>query len=252
VTIKPISALKDNYIWCIVLSDQTCIVVDPGDAAPVLDFLKEHHLDLRAILITHKHYDHTDGIKTLVQTNPIPVYGPPIPHVDHLVEEGDTVIITEQFNAQVLAIPGHTLEHLAYHYPGRVFTGDTLFTAGCGRVFEGTAQQMYHSLCKLNALAGETLIYCGHEYTENNLHFARLVEPNNKEVVQRLTEVAQLRLTGLPSVPATLALERKTNPFLRCDHPDVIAAATRYCQKRLHSPVAVFAVLRDWKNKMSN
>jgi hydroxyacylglutathione hydrolase len=247
--IFPICAFKDNYIWCFS-HNAHCAIIDPGDAKPVIAALQERELTLSAILVTHHHYDHTQGIQGLLCYQPVPVYGPQeIPQVTIAVHTECSFVLAEKtFEFVVFAVPGHTLDHIAYYYPGLAFTGDTLFTAGCGKIFEGTAKKMYASLAKLNSLPEETLIYCGHEYTENNLRFARLVEPSNIEIKERLQETIKLREKNLPTVPATLKLEKSTNPFLRCDQPDVIVAASQYCQRALDNPIEVLAVLREWKN----
>jgi hydroxyacylglutathione hydrolase len=252
--VHPILALTDNYIWCLVQPNRECVIVDPSEASPVFRYLEQHALTLTAILITHKHYDHTGGISELIKAWPVPVYGSEqIPSVSVVMDRDRTITLTgSQLQFEVFLIPGHTLEHVAYYHPeGHVFTGDTLFTGGCGKIFEGTAQQMYHSLLTLKALPKETLVYCGHEYTENNLKFAQVVEPQNRDIEERLLATQTLRRRQQPTVPAPLSIELKTNPFLRCDHPDVIAAASAYCMRSLQDPVEVLATLRTWKNHYS-
>lgn len=248
--IFPIPALKDNYIWCLH-DNKNCAIVDPGEANPVIETLEKHSLTLTAILITHHHYDHTNGIDALLEYKKVPVFG-------SKEIAPATVPVSDNFNFTLdlmgmsfttLGIPGHTKEHVAYYQPGSVFTGDTLFTAGCGRIFEGTITQMYTSLSKLASLPEDTLIYCGHEYTENNLKFALHIEPHNREIQNRLNEVQILRKKNLPTVPATLALERNTNPFLRCDQPEVIASVSEYAKKPLQDPIEVFGFLREYKNR---
>lgn len=252
-TVVPIPALKDNYIWMLVDSDlQQAVVVDPGDAKPVLQALKLSSLKLTAILITHHHWDHTNGIGKLLEHYAVPVFGPAREDVDGKnvsLSEGEQV---ELFNGSVklsvLDIPGHTHGHIAYHRHGVLFSGDTLFTAGCGRVFEGTPEQMYHSLSKLAVLSEETLVYCGHEYTLANLHFAQVVEPNNLDINERIQRVSVLRNQNLPTVPAALHEEKLTNPFLRCHLDAVKQSAEQHANKKLSSPAEVFAVIRQWKN----
>lgn len=253
LTIKPIPALKDNYIWLIIHSPSaTCLLVDPGEAAPALAALTRQSLKLVGILLTHHHYDHTNGVADLLMVNQVPVYGSAleqIPTVDHPLNGGETLEFPEMaLSLQVLSIPGHTLGHLAYYGAGALFCGDTLFTAACGRVFEGTMQQMYRSLQRLAALPADTKVYCGHEYTAANLPFALAVEPDNPQLQRRVADTNQLAAQGLPTVPSTLALEMATNPFLRCDQADVKLAAEQYCGSRLEHPHEVFAVLREWKN----
>ncbi|MBA2654633.1 MAG: hydroxyacylglutathione hydrolase [Gammaproteobacteria bacterium] len=248
-SIFPILAFRDNYIWCLQ-KDFYCAVVDPGDATPVIKLLQEKHLTLSAILLTHHHYDHTDGVKGLLDYANVPVYGPhAIAQVTRpIVLDGQFDIDEIGLNFTTFGLPGHTLEHVGYYDAGMVFTGDTLFTAGCGRIFEGSIEQMYQSLIKLKSLPETTLVYCGHEYTENNLRFALLVEPDNEEIKQRYNETLLLRKNNTPTVPASIAIEKKTNPFLRCDQKNVITAAEKYAGSPLTHPVEVLKALRDWKN----
>jgi hydroxyacylglutathione hydrolase len=249
-TVIPIKAFKDNYIWCLLDSNKTCIVVDPGEAKPVLHFLQDNELELSAILVTHHHQDHTGGIKELLSIKQVSVFGSSkIPFITCAVKDNSVIEIansTQRF--MVIAVPGHTLDHVAYFQSGLVFTGDTLFTAGCGKIFEGTAYQMYDALFKLGQLPDETLIYCGHEYTEGNLRFALLVEPRNEHIKDRLHITEQLRKENKPTVPAPLSLEKLTNPFLRLNHEDVIAAASCYYKKNISDPIIVLKALREWKN----
>ncbi len=252
-TIIPLPALNDNYIWMMVHPDEPlAAVVDPGDAKPVIEALKEQQLTLTAILITHHHWDHTNGISKLLEYSHVPVYGPandPV-HCSRPLKAGDKIYLDElQATLKVLDIPGHTLGHIAYVGEGLLFSGDTLFTGGCGKVLEGTASQMHHSLSQLAALPSETLVYCGHEYTEANLRFAKAVEPNNPDLSARIVEVAEKRAKNQPTVPAPLGLELKTNPFLRCHIPEVIESASKHVGQSLHDPVEVFAAIRSWKNE---
>lgn len=251
--VHPICAFNDNYIWLIIHPEtRTCAIVDPGIAEPVLQYLEQQSLTPIAILITHHHWDHTNGIAELLSQFPIPIYGPikdNIPLVDHPITEGDKIILPSlNLNLSILDIPGHTKGHIAYHGAGILLTGDTLFTGGCGRLFEGTPEQMLTSLSKLCALPDETLIYCGHEYTEKNLQFAQIVEPNNQHVESRLLEMQKQRKQNLPTVPASLAIEKQTNPFLRCHLPSVAKAAENYSGKKLMTSIEVFAIIRAWKD----
>lgn len=247
-----IPALKDNYIWAIVDdTSHSVIIVDPGDATPVIDFLKQKHLSLAAILITHHHWDHTNGVAELVNHFNVPVYGASkknIPQVTNEVHDGDQISIGD-LHFQVLAIPGHTLDHVAYYAPDILFCGDTLFSSGCGRIFEGTPEQMYQTLQKLAALPADTKIYCGHEYTLNNLRFAQVIEPRNVEVDRRLQQIKLLRDNNLPSLPSLLSNEKKTNPFLRCDSPEVKTSVEKYAEQLLDNPVSIFTYLRKWKDQ---
>lgn len=254
IEVLPIKALQDNYIWCLInRANRHCVIVDPGEAAPVFTMLRANQLKLSAILITHHHWDHVNGIAELLAQFDVPVYGPalePVVGLTHPVQ-GSAEIVLEDMHLhwQVMDIPGHTLGHIAYYTPGLVFTGDTLFTAGCGRLFEGTAEQMYASLLSLKSLDDNTLVYCGHEYTAANLKFAQCVEPDNLDIQQRIEQVTRLREANSPTVPALLATEKLTNPFLRCDQPVVINAAEHYAGKKLNTPQAVFEIIRNWKNK---
>ncbi len=251
--LTPIPVLSDNYVWLVgAPGARQVLAVDPGDAAPVLRHLVAQGLELVGVLITHHHGDHVGGLQDLLTHRPAPVWGPRREHVrgvDHPVGDGDAVRLPAAgILFEVLDVPGHTAGHVAYHGGGLVLAGDTLFAGGCGRLFEGTAEQMAASLARLAGLPDETRIACAHEYTVVNLEFARAVEPDNPAIAARLEGVRALRTRGLPTVPSTLAEERLTNPFLRCAEPSVAAAAERRAGHPLDSPVEVFAVLRAWKN----
>ena len=228
-------------------------VVDPGEARPVKDYLEKEGLTLVAILATHHHPDHVGGIAELVDMIKVPVFGPkgePIPALTHPVGQGNKVdipLLNASFD--VLDIPGHTRAHVAYYGLGSLFSGDTLFACGCGRVFEGTAEQMLDSLTKLAALPDETRVYCGHEYTLANIKFARAVDPGNSVLAAREERAQRLRDAGKPTLPSTLGEERATNPFLRCADPVVVESANKYLGARIGDPARVFAAIREWKNK---
>jgi hydroxyacylglutathione hydrolase len=249
-TVSRIQAFKDNYIW-LLHSGSTAVVVDPGAAQPVLDVLKRENLSLVSILITHHHDDHQGGVVGLLAHYPAEVFGPAqefITGITQPLQGGETIRIGAlKVDFQVLAVPGHTRGHLAYYGAGSLFCGDTLFGAGCGRLFEGTAAQMADSLARLAALPDDTAVYCAHEYTEANLRFARAVEPNNPQVQNRSRQVAAARAKGLPTVPSTLALEKASNPFLRCQENEVIASAQGR-RAEVQNAVEVFTVLREWRN----
>lgn len=252
IQILPILGFKDNYIWCLI-NEKTkhCIIVDPGEAKPVLTQLKQLNLKLDAILITHHHWDHTNGIRSILKHHHVPVFGPAkekIAGVNNPVDEGDKIELVNWPIFEVLAIPGHTLGHIAYLGNSLLFCGDTLFTAGCGRLFEGTPEQLLNSLNKLAQLPDEVQIYCGHEYTLANLHFAQAVEPHNIHIKERLEKTRELRQKNLPSVPSLLSEERLSNPFLRCDNPEIKRRIEKRTGKKLATPVEIFTYLRQWKN----
>ncbi len=249
-------ALSDNYIWVIHGTDESKILlVDPGEATPVLAYIKKYNLTLEGILLTHHHFDHSRGISTLLTHYPhIPVYSSQIdtvPRVTHWVKEGDKIVFSN-LNApiSILDIPGHTHGHIAFIYQNALFSGDTLFSVGCGKVFEGTMSQMADSLNKLKQLSPDTLVYCGHEYTLANIAFAQIVDPHNLALKQRKKQVQNLRKQNHPSLPITLDIELQTNPFLRCDIPNIITAVQTYAQKPLPDPIAVLSTLREWKNSV--
>ncbi len=254
LNVTPIRAFQDNYIWVIRSSDgQRVTIVDPGDARPVLYALREEGITPVAILITHHHMDHVGGVRQLLEHYPkLPVYGPAHERITGITKrlvEGDTVTIPEidaQFRVQ--DVPGHTSGHIAYYGEGALFCGDTLFTAGCGRLFEGSPVQMHASLSKIAALPGDTLVYCAHEYTLDNIAFAKWVEPNNTDLLQREQDARALRARDLPTVPSRLDVERSTNPFLRFNEPEVIAAAENFAGRRLAPGAETFGVVRYWKD----
>ncbi len=260
IEVLPIPAFKDNYIWLIVNRPGTssstvpdhCAIVDPGDAHVVLKALSTYNLTPAAILITHHHHDHTGGLDLLLKTYDIPVYGPAneiIPAVNLPVCDADYVSLPHGLGTfLVMDIPGHTNGHIAYYGESILFCGDTLFAAGCGRLFEGTASQMYQSLNKIAALPLTTHVYCTHEYTLSNLRFAQEVEPHNQAITDRFNETKKCRAAGKASVPFILEIEKRTNPFLRCDNQAVLQAAEHYAGKPLQKPEDTFATLRRWKD----
>ena len=255
MNVLALPAFSDNYIW--MLHDGVgAAVVDPGDAAPVCAALDAHGLVLKAILVTHHHADHVGGVQALRDRLQGPVYGPArerIPEPFVPLAEGDHVdLLGHRFD--VLDVPGHTAGHIAYVVrqtdadEPMLFCGDTLFSAGCGRLFEGTPEQMQASLAKFTALPGDTRVYCTHEYTQSNLRFALAVEPENPEVQAASARCAELRARGDITLPSTVAAELRFNPFLRCAEPAVAASARAHGASD-NSPLAVFAALREWKNQ---
>ena len=247
-----ISAFTDNYIW-LLRQGTSALVIDPGDAAPVLDVLKREGLTLDAILITHHHQDHQGGILALLENYPAAVYGPGNESITALTQplHGGETLRMRPFNSEfrVIAVPGHTRGHLAYYSEKSqsLFCGDTLFGAGCGRVFEGTHAEMHDSLMRLAELPDQTAVYCAHEYTEANLRFALAVESGNRRLQSRANDVAVARAKGLSTVPFLLELEKATNPFLRCTIPEVAMAAQERAGQT-GKPEQVFSILREWKN----
>ncbi len=254
----PLPAFTDNYIWMLHDSRQA-LVVDPGDPAPVLQALNDLGLSLQAILVTHHHADHVGGVDALRDATGATVYGPTrerIPEPLVPLSQGDAVE-SLGLRFDVMDVPGHTAGHIAFycadlHDDGAplLFCGDTLFSGGCGRLFEGTPAQMLHSLDQLAALPGNTRVCCAHEYTLSNLKFARAVEPGNAALLHHISHCEALRAQNLPTLPSTVALERDINPFLRVRHAAVAQAAQSHdAQVHQENAVAVLAALRQWKNE---
>tara|TARA_R110002110_G_scaffold14698_1_gene67646 strand:- start:72226 stop:73002 length:777 start_codon:yes stop_codon:yes gene_type:complete len=255
LTIEPIPAFNDNYIW--LLYDEAtrhAFVVDPGDAAPVIERLDALQLELEGILITHHHFDHVGGLADLGERYKPTVFGPDNPAISGItdvVQAGESItVLGAPF--EVMAVPGHTLDHIAYYSAGEtpiLFCGDTLFAGGCGRLFEGTPPMMLQSLQSLADLPGNTQVYCAHEYTLANLAFARAVEPDNFALQERIERAQRTRQRNEPTVPSDIALERATNPFLRCAQPDLHnALRTQGKITDEQSEVSVFTAVRSWKD----
>ena len=251
INIEPIKAFNDNYIW-LVTTNEGSVVIDPGESSNLINFIDLNKYKLEAILITHHHFDHTGGINDLITRDAIDVYGPNnnIDLINKRLREGDKVsIIGLEF--EILEVPGHTLDHIAYYCKNNgspiLFSGDTLFSGGCGRVFEGTYQQMYKSIKKLKNLPKNTQIYCGHEYTISNLEFAKTVEPFNKDIISSYNNALNLQNNNIPTLPTFLSSELKINPFLRSDIKEVQANIIEKF-KTDKAEEEIFTAIRKWKD----
>lgn len=251
-TLTPLPAFADNYIWLLTDASGNAAVVDPGDAKPVQRALDAQDLKLTAILATHHHADHVGGAAELAARHGCPVFGPAREASEVVtvpLEEGRVVEVPGLgARFRVLDIPGHTAGHIALFGHGILFSGDTLFSAGCGRLFEGTPAQMSGSLAKLAALPESIRVCCGHEYTVNNLRFAAALEPANRAIREHAEHCIALRARGQATLPSTIAMERSINPFLRCSEPAVREAASKHAGEALTDPVEIFAVIRQWKD----
>ncbi len=264
IKIEAILTFQDNYVWAIH-NDHTAILVDPGEAGPILTWLANRNISASAILVTHHHRDHVGGISDLLKRAPIPVYGPARGTATAIpVSEGALLTFDSLgLNFKVIETPGHTLDHVCYlasefanespetgsHQDLYLFCGDTLFSCGCGRLFEGTPTQMHASLSRLAALPEQTLVYCAHEYTLANISFALEVEPENPDLIERHKEALALRKQGKATLPVSIGRERKTNPFLRCDQSSAIDAASQHFNNPLSPGVETFAAIRAWKDE---
>ena len=251
LTVTPIPAFNDNYIWALH-DTRDAVLVDPGDAAPCMAFLEARGLNLAAILVTHHHGDHVGGLATLAERYHPRIYGPALENIagtTDAVSGGNNITIANPgLTFEVIATPGHTLGHVAYYGSGRLFCGDTLFACGCGRLFEGTPAMMAESLGKLSQLPDDTQVFCAHEYTLSNIRFAKTVDGENTLLMAREKHNKALRAGGQPTLPSTLALEKATNPFLRCQEPALVRAAEAKLKRAPRDAVEVFTALRQAKD----
>jgi len=251
INIEPIKAFNDNYIW-LATTNEGSIVIDPGEAHKTIKYLKENDLNLDAILITHHHFDHTGGIEDMLKFRNVDVYGPVnnIPSINKQLRDGNLFSVIG-IDFKIIEIPGHTLDHIAFFSENNgnpvLFCGDTLFSSGCGRVFEGTFEQMHKSILKLKSLPANTKIYSGHEYTQSNLKFAMEVEPLNQKLISRYNDVQDLLNKGIPTLPTTLELELEVNPFLRCHTREVQNSVVKQFNTSNHED-EIFKALRQWKD----
>lgn len=247
--ISSIPAFDDNYIWLIKNDENHCVIVDPGDANPVLERLKKENLTLDAVLITHHHHDHVGGLATLLTHFPdLTVFGPAstnISNLTHVLNDRETFTVLSTLFT-IYAIPGHTLDHICYYADDMLFCGDTLFSGGCGRLFEGTPEQMYNSLSFIASFPDETKVFCAHEYTLSNLKFALAVEPDNAELQSYANKINALRACGKISLPSTIGIEKAINPFLRTQQESIKKAVS--ARSTIHSDIDTFAALRRWKD----
>jgi hydroxyacylglutathione hydrolase len=250
-------AFEDNYIWLLTVAGDSsaarpALIIDPGDEIPVIAKIDESNLVPLAVLCTHHHYDHVGGAVELAERYDIPVYGPSdenISAVTKPVTDGDTLAFPDlDLEMAVIGVPGHTRGHIAYYASGILFCGDTLFSAGCGRLFEGTPEQMHDSLGRLASLPDDTAVYCAHEYTLANLGFAAAVEPDNPVLQQHISKTRAIRQKGIPSLPSHIGLEREINPFLRADQPAIQRAVATHTGHVPTDTLSVFTELRRWKD----
>jgi hydroxyacylglutathione hydrolase len=251
INISAIPAFQDNYIWLLHTGGKECAVVDPGDSQPVRQVLQQSGLRLSTILITHHHADHIGGVASLAEEWNPQLIGPAdsrIPGLHTVVGQGDKAQVPELgLEFEVIEVPGHTRSHIAFHGHGRLFCGDTLFSVGCGRLFEGTAAQMQESLDKIASLPGDTLVYCAHEYTQANCQFALEVEPQNRALQAKSQEVKAAREAGKITLPSRLDEELAVNPFLRSRENAVISAA-RQRNPAAKPGASTLQTIREWKD----
>jgi hydroxyacylglutathione hydrolase len=253
--ITAIPALTDNYIWAITLQGKNgCVLVDPGESKPAIDFLNKNKYKLQGILVTHHHYDHTDGIEDLINLFPCKVWGASntkCKYVTNFVTEEDTITIPEiNIEFKVKTTPGHTLDHIIFYNDELMFTGDTLFSFGMGRIFEGTPEMMLRSINKIKKMDSKLKIYCGHEYTLSNIEFALLTDPDNHLLKERLNDTKIEIGQGKPTLPSILESELIANPFLRSNKNEIKTSIEARLNKKTYSELEVFTELRHWKNNL--
>jgi len=254
IILKPLPSLSDNYIWVIINTiNSTAVIIDPGAAAVCVNYLKQQNIRPVAILATHRHWDHVDGIERLVQKYDIPVFGPATEYIPCLTKpltSNDSFSIPElKLDFQVMDLSGHTAGHIGYLTDNMLFCGDTLFSAGCGRLYDGTAEQLHATIQRIAKLPPETTIYCGHEYTLDNLRFAQAVEPDNAAVQSRVEEVEALRAKNLPSLPSSLENEMRYNPFLRTDKENIMKTVAQHSGQKIDNSEDCFRYLRLLKDR---
>jgi len=249
--ITAITAFKDNYIWALH-NKEYAYVVDPGQAEPVHSFLKDSNLQLAGILITHHHMDHVGGLVELQNHYQVPAWGPKDERISGeltIVHEHDSIQLSKLDTIlKVLFIPGHTLTHIGFYNEQWLFPGDTLFSLGCGRMFEGHPEMFLNTLNKIKALPDELKVFCGHEYTQANCDFAQAVEPTSNELKLFSQQLDEIRAANQPSLPSTLAIEKKLNPFLRTDEAVIQTSVQSHCQIEINDAISCFAALRKWKD----
>ena len=251
LSIEPIKAFEDNYIW-LLTTNEGSIVIDPGESSKIKSLIDNNEIDLKGILITHHHYDHTNGLNDLSDNGMLDIYGPEnnIVEINKRVKDSDCISIIG-LDFEIIEVPGHTLDHIAFYSFNEnmpiLFCGDTLFSGGCGRVFEGTHKQMYDSLNKLASLPKHTKVYCGHEYTLSNLKFAIEVDTKNKDLLDEYNHVKKLNISKNPSLPSTLDKELKINPFLRCNNMSIRNKINKEFNVS-GDDFKIFTALREWKD----
>ena len=251
LSIEPIKAFEDNYIW-LLTTNEGSIVIDPGESSKIKSLIDNNEIDLKGVLITHHHYDHTNGLNDLSDNGMLDIYGPEnnIVKINKRVKDSDCISIIG-LDFEIIEVPGHTLDHIAFYSFNEnmpiLFCGDTLFSGGCGRIFEGTHKQMYDSLNKLASLPKHTKVYCGHEYTLSNLKFAIEVDTENKDLLDEYNHVKKLNISKNPSLPSTLDKELKINPFLRCNNMSIRNKINKEFNVS-GDDFEIFTALREWKD----